>query len=37
MPITVEADVAELVESALRDTPPLDLSNVDDLFSTVSS
>ena len=36
-PVTVESEVAELVESALRDTPPLDLTSFDDLLSTVSS
>jgi hypothetical protein len=32
-----ETDVAGLVESALHDAPPLDLTNLDDLLSTVSA
>jgi hypothetical protein len=35
-PADPEAEVAELVEPALRDTPPLDLIHVDDLMSTAS-
>ena len=36
-PADAETEVAELVESALRDIPPLDLTRFDDLLSTVSS
>lgn len=36
-PANAEAEVAELVTSALHDTPPLDLIQVEDLLSTASS
>jgi len=36
-PAASDPEAVELVESALRDTPPLNLTGIDDLLGTVSS